>query len=637
MNMRLALTLICVFLLSGCPTGGSDQDLPPPPIPPIPPAVKAVTPDSFLTFDNTYTVAGRSLTDTAAYASAYHAAVDPNDRRTTMAGFKAVNGFDAGVSAHITFRDSKDLGYGRDMYARKRSDGSIAIYVDNYLVAPEGADATQYGPINLDAAMAQDARFHETTNAIEFSPIDESDPTSEKIVKMFTYGRPDANGRQTRLEFSDLDGRGAKSMPTPCFACHGGVMYPLDDDGSFPLITLRSAKMNILDPITFEFAAMTESEQQVGIKNINKLVFDHYVEMDSRAETNRGKWSNRYALELAAGPYGDDFSVDTYDESFVPAGWRRNSERPDGVETLYKEVVEPHCSTCHSLRGNSTAENIDDASAGGLANAVTFSSYERFISYNDDIIKRVYQQGRMPASLLNYSRFWNDPAGPPSLLATFLQGFDLFDRNGNVTRPGRPAAVPGASRRVSSPVIQDAAASVLTSNFSWRIVSSPANASASLSNANSSAVSLSGADGVYVLALTASNSRGNETQQITLTLDSTLVPKPHELDFATDVRDVLNTPGANRSCSSCHNAGSEFTGIPVFFDDNNPDLYKDVLERVNFADPENSQLLRKPANLQHGGGIVLDRAVAEENAKFNTLINWIRNGAPCGSDPQFCN
>ncbi|MBT8131765.1 MAG: hypothetical protein KJO35_05805, partial [Gammaproteobacteria bacterium] len=234
----LALILLLAGL-GGCPsdTGRSD-------IQPVAVSIDTtLTPDTFLRFDNTFMVEGQSQIDSAAYANAYFAAADPNSERTTLAGWKAVNGFDSGADVNVTFRDTKDLGYGRDMYARTRADGGIAIYVDNYVVQPLPGDATGYGPINLDAAINKDKRYQIGTNTVEFSPIDQSDPGSDKIVRMFIFGPPAADGTQTRLGAADLDGRGIKGAPTNCFSCHGGNVYPLNADGSFPELTLRSAKM----------------------------------------------------------------------------------------------------------------------------------------------------------------------------------------------------------------------------------------------------------------------------------------------------------------------------------------------------------------------------------------------------------
>ena len=72
------------------------------------------------------------LTSSLEYAQAYYKVVDPNDERTTLSAWKTKNGFDQGFDVHVIFRDSKDLGYGRDMYGRKNADGSLAFYVNNF-------------------------------------------------------------------------------------------------------------------------------------------------------------------------------------------------------------------------------------------------------------------------------------------------------------------------------------------------------------------------------------------------------------------------------------------------------------------------------------------------------------------------
>lgn len=420
-------------------------------------------------------------------------------------------------------------------------------------------------------------------------------------------------------------------------------MYPLNPDGSFPEQTLRSAKMNTLDPATFEFPAFAEAEQQAGIKKINKMVHDHFVDMGTRPDAEKAKWNNEFALEILTDAYGGDFSASSYDESVVPEGWRQDAARPDGVETLYKEVVEPHCIACHSLRGTNAGEvyGLKAAFNGKdvpMGNAVNFSSYEKFISYNDDIIKLVYRHGRMPMSLLNYTRFWRNPDGPPAMLAGFLSGFDVFDAAGNISPPGKPVPLPGADRTATSPVSQDASGSLLTETFAWRIISMPLNASASLANANSAVITLTAdTDGDYVLELTASNAMASSSAQVTLTINSRLMPTPDQLTFVTDVRAVLADEFTERSCVSCHMPGSGFFGGPISLADSNPTLYQNIIERVNFRDPENSVFLRKPAVLQHGGGVRLDRSDPQGNANYIILLNWIRNGAPCGDDPMFCN
>jgi hypothetical protein len=70
--------------------------------------------------------------------------------------------------------------------------------------------------------------------------------------------------------------------------------------------------------------------------------------------------------------------------------------------------------------------------------------------------------------------------------------------------------------------------------------------------------------------------------------------------------------------------------LAVVFEPASKELYRNVLDRVNLADPENSLLLRKGNGEAHGGGIRLNVTT------YNTILNWIRSGAPCGTNPAYC-
>jgi mono/diheme cytochrome c family protein len=506
--------------------------------------------------------------------------------------------------------------------------------------------------------VAQDRKYHFGTNAIEFSP-DPNNSLGYKIVKFFTYGPEDANGVQHRLTAADLDGRGVKHMPMICVVCHGGTLYPPRADGSFDPISLKSPKLNILQQHTLEFsskAGFTEADMKDGIAAINQMVYNTYVEMGLRTDTNNGtnaddrddeqaNWYSTFAEELIEGIYGDATPGDgmleqntDYQAGAIPAGWQQTPARPNGVESLFKQVIEPHCIGCHSLRGTKVARRNDQQlGADHHPNAVNFSTYEEFIGYKDLIIDYVYRRGAMPRSLINYSQFWNDPDGAPTLLASFLPGFDVFDGNGKVVEPGKSVARPGADRTVAStPLVLDSSASLFTSAYSWRIVSST-DPNAALDDPSSAAPVLTAADGTTVLELITSNANGSsDPAQVTITVDSgTAIPAAPT--FVSDIMVLLNTNCA----SSCHSAlkggaGSLYEGIPVYYDEasytDKKDLYQNVLNRLDLADPENSLLLRKPTSLQHGGSTVLTKT----SDSYITLLNWIRNGAPCGNDMTFC-
>jgi hypothetical protein len=101
----------------------------------------------------------------------------------------------------------------------------------------------------------------------------------------------------------------------------------------------------------------------------------------------------------------------------------------------------------------------------------------------------------------------------------------------------------------------------------------------------------------------------------------------------TFVNDIAPPTGNLSDCTGCHSSNSPFEGIPIYFDvegyaGSEKSLYRNVMDRVNQADPENSLLLRKPTEeVPHGGGA----AITTDSDVYYTLQNWIRAGAPCGN------
>jgi len=579
-----------------------------------------------------------SSINSAAYAEAYYKAVDPNNERTTLADWKSLNGFDQSADVNATFRDIIDLGYGRDMYARTRADGGIAVYVDNYLFQNQPGDASLYSPLSLDAAIARDERFLIGTNVIEYSPVDPNDAGSEKIAKLIAYGPRDANGTQSRVLKVNFDGRGEKFMPGVCGVCHGASLYPLEADGAFPKQALRSLKMNILDPKPFGFSTQdgfTEGQQESRLHAINQMVHGTFTGFGGEDSNNSGKWSPDFALDLDAGAYGGDFSRANYDHDYIPEGWRQNENRPAGVESLYLDVIKVHCIACHALRGTELAESITTPVGEdrvSLANAINFSSYEKFISYNDQIIDLVYRRGQMPLSFLNYRQFWSNPAGVPTQLAAFLQGFDVYDDSGKITAPQMPLAIAGGNRVSSSPVLMNGSASFFAASHEWRVTGMPAGAVVSVSSANAPVATIT-ADlaGDYVVELSVTNGLNNgATDRAVITLDPLLNPESTDITFDEHIVPILS------GCAACHVDGGFFAGIPVDFSVGNQKLYSDVLARTNLDDPQSSLLLTKPTGSNHAGGLSINRANPTGEANYQLILNWLINGAPCGTDVTIC-
>ncbi len=605
------------------------------------------------------------------YANTYYQTVDPNNTRTTLTNWKTVNGFDDGFDEHVIFRDSKDLGYGRDMYAKFHDDGRVSLFVNNFVVPIGKGNPANYGPLNLVAAVEQNFDYQLGSNAIEFSALEsnietqdqaDSELDSDFILKFFTFSGPNENGEQQRITSADLDGRGIKHMPTMCQVCHGARLMPLNLDGTFNVMSLKSAKFNQLELASFEFmdsGDFSKAHLQAGIRAINQAVQGSYEKIAERDTNSLGYWDASFASLIAQGRYGGEgFLSDTFIEDDIPEGWQQTDFRPEGVETLYSKVIEPHCISCHSIRGFNAGndEDLDEAFINGqlinTGTAINFSNYEKFIGYSDLIIDYVYRRGAMPLSLRNYETFWEIPTGVPSLLASFLPGFDVINDLGEVQEPGMAVAKPGRARSVKAPAILNGAGSYFAKTFNWKIVSGPVGHSAKIENSEAAITKLvldstaAESDGEYEISLTVGNSKSDsqagiessdQTESVFITLDSTISQHGSELNFAKDIRPILQTTLFNqRTCQSCHFSESNVEGIPVYYDNSNSQLYWDVRGRVDFRDVDNSILIRKPTRLQHGGGVRIDLDTDFGVQIYSTLMEWILHGAPCGSDETVC-
>ena len=408
--------------------------------------------------------------------NAYYAAVDPGNARTTAQDYVAIHGIDDPL-VHVIFRDSKDLGYGRDMYMNvytNESVGStcgppgavtIAWYVRNFSV--KIVDGFAYGPINLEAAIGEDLQHHVGTNAIEFgygrSDLgDTCAPDDQPMAKFYTfepdYSTPGApHPRRTRV---DLDARGAKAMPQPCISCHGGKLRPLDRFGRFVAMHANDrhdpvsyppaageissigdtkARMQAFEVDTFEFSDQpghTRADYEEGLRLLNLAVYCTYpdsqadgdaVEQDCSAfgggvaeQTDIGEWSGDFGRDMLIGWYGGalDTAGGKYSGEYIPDGWKPSiiDGTPAGADTLFKKVVGPNCFVCHGKRGTELGSNLN---ADGEGKDLDFSSWEKFISHADEIERLVYDEGRMPLGLLNFQNFWNDPE-KAELLASFI-------------------------------------------------------------------------------------------------------------------------------------------------------------------------------------------------------------------------
>jgi hypothetical protein len=621
---------------------------------------------------------GAFETDTVAYARAYYAAIDPGNQTDTLAKWKTANGFGGlGEERLAVFRDARDLGYGRRMTGRRNLDGSVAFVVDNYAVTLPGEE---YPHVNVEAAVARDAKWHVGTNAIEWScaPLasGEDPATCRKFAKFFNF----SSATGVRQLTVDLDGRGQKAMPGPCLVCHGGRADPLTppDPGSgqprFALLNNSvvgtydnagnptdnpvgkrgdtQAKLQPFNADSFEWssvAGFTRAEQEATLKIFNQWVLCTYplpggggTGVDEcRQTTGLSEWDGTAAELIHAWYGGTGMPNAQLSDTHLPAGWV-------GHETLYREVIAPYCRTCHILRG--TGVPIGNPRGNIGQKDIDFSTEAAFRSYAERIKVQVFDRGTMPLAELVYQEFWRSSA--PALLASYLDsvlGVGTATSSGAPLRPGRPLADPGPNRmvKVDEYATLSGADSLFASSYSWTIVSSPPG-NVEIGNPGSRVTTFrANVVGDYKVLLTVSNGAQSHSKDVVLTVSSTF-PEPASIRYAqvlSMLRDVANDINDLR-CAQCHrpqatpiNPAIAFTAI-----DRNGDgavnatdeewLLKELRGRVNLTEIRASPLLLRPIGGHHVMTNNLNRDVTVNPKapmgleRYSQLYHWILNGTP---------
>jgi mono/diheme cytochrome c family protein len=640
--------LATALLLASCGGGGGGTggDVRPSDTP-TPPAISG--PNSFLLFPNPQKLPDGTLqTNTESYAKAYYAAIDPGNQRDTLDKLKLLNGFGngSGTEVGVVFGDVRDLGYGRRMSARQNPDGTLAFVVENYLIEVAGGYA--YSPLNLDAAISRDTRWHIGTNAIDYSPGPNG---GVPFAKFYNF---DAKTGERRL-FVDLDGRGEKAMPGPCITCHGGRGDPLtppDASGKqlFPLVANSvsqsrgdvQARLHVFEPDTFDYSTTpgyTRAEMEASFKAINKMILCSYPipaptglpEDACRRVASVNEWQGTAAAAHLKAAYGGDGMPNAkYVDTYVPQSWLAA-----GQSTLYREAQVPACRACHTLRGTGNQSDLD------------FESYEKFLGYSDRIKAHIVDRGNMPLAKIVSEKFYG--TNMADLVANFLQGngYAARDSSGALLKPGRPVADPGPGRVTrQGATALSASGSLFASAYQWSIVSGPAGAT--LANADKSQATFNAsADGTYVVQLVASEgSVKSAPAQLTIVVDNSVSPAPTAIRFA-DIKNVLQSPNTGCAGAGCHSASAtNAVRAPVLYTnvDRNGDgvagdatddlwFYNEVRGRINLTDIVASQFLRKPSGHHHKGQLIngfvdTDAPGSASRANYDLFLNWILNGAP---------
>ena len=570
-------------------------------------------PDEFLQFINQQSLRHH---EDAAVAEAYYQAVDPFRDRLSLSDWKFVNGFDDGDLAHVVYQNDADLGFGRDMHARKNDDSTVASYVRNFP--------------SVEHAVADDSLI--ATVAMEYGPPEGG---GEYFTKFFAYG-PDGS----RILAADLDGRGAKFIPGLCNVCHGGQPKRLvvDDSGEviYPDDGDTQAQFLPWDLDTFKFAqddpALTRAAQEPEFKKLNEdIALATYP-----AIASAGKWTGAVAKDLIRGWY-DKGAL--FDKTYVPVSWAGN-------EDLYLDVFAPNCRACHINRGTN------------LQNQVDFGSYDKFIGYAPMIRSLVFDQGVMPLAVRTFGHFWTGGNNSPArqLAEALPDEYELvFEANRSsdaktLAKPGRPVAHTGMlanpfpseffiTGKANEEVI-DGRASRFPVDQDWQISSTQLDAEivdqrGDLAVTTQSDIEPQESD--RLIRQIAGPGVVQRTRFIRAQLPDNNPWEPR--NFVNDIWTLIGD-----DCVGCHKPGGPFPGIPVFFyadlgtDDADAEfMYLKVLERIDFDDPTNSLILTKPGGLRHGGNTIAgweyftpDGEIADSfdrGLDATRLMDWVQAGA----------
>ncbi|MFT7224441.1 MAG: hypothetical protein ACI82Z_001998, partial [Cellvibrionaceae bacterium] len=454
-------------------------------------------------------------------AKNYYDCIDPQDNAITLQGWLEQAGFtdSNGESinhesvAHAAYLNNYDLNFGRDMFVRQDENSNVYAYVTNYPTLEN----------------VSSGRNEFAVVAMEFSPAptgkcgDNTFDVNKKIVKYYAFVPDTTTGNFVRMPTMNFDGRGERSLPGVCVACHYGdtntdantnsdmnangfnteILSDIDAsaadlDSSFmpwdldSLLYTQSADPAFTDPVyaantktnTKTTAAFSREAQEDEFRRMNQMVLDTYTyDTDNllRFETS---------IKMLHGWYGNKDSVEDLDFSafdsaaslnllfyhigtlpdnpfngdYIQAGWEEEEE-------LYHQVFARNCRLCHAQLASISDPNP----------TINFDTYEEFIT-NGNLVTSVFELGRMPLSRLTYDRFWVDFYGETSgaeILRDHLNS-DLESDNDVATdsRPGLPVAsiVPtttDVSIDFDGTQLFDGSGSLFADLYQWRLDSSP--------------------------------------------------------------------------------------------------------------------------------------------------------------------
>jgi hypothetical protein len=459
-----------------------------------------LTPDDFLRIQSTGSLANPSI-ETRESAAAYYAAIDPDNKKTTLTSWLASNCFDLkatnfGVGetgfnvVHAAYTNNFDLGFGRDMYFATCANGNMASVVVNYPSLEAVANklgaflavAMEYSPVAGSTAPCFGKPADPTTN------------TGACFTKFYSFAPDDRTGIFNRVLSANFDRRGQKYLPGACTACHGGVpsftpgppetkyssgprgvgdvdsgFLPWDigsllfadantpnSDPSFACtVSASSPACASINPSLF-----TQAAQEPNIQKLNALAFRTYdiYSSNAQAEATAGVLRFQAPVDLLTKWYGGDpaaASAHAFDDSKTPTSWATPGQ--SAPNDLYHQVFAHYCRSCHTMNDIPSEQfstyagftSQTGAKIGGFSSFLTTPD-SAFLKNAISVQQLVFKNGEMPLSRLTDDRFWvnfNGGTTAAQTLAIFINSLQsaprvALDSDQNPVGPGRPLVMP---------------------------------------------------------------------------------------------------------------------------------------------------------------------------------------------------
>lgn len=288
------------------------------------------------------------------------------------------NGWLAGVKPEwpiAEFKNNFDLGVERRVNCTPRRNGSTVCWATSY--------SSSRIPKSLSLIIMEDDKAFFGSWEWPGGELPDEDASPIRNGERWT-GAADIEFNYAKHALlstgSELDSQGRKGVPHACLSCHGGTYNPVTNQ-------VVGASLLPVVPGRLQLSSNLRGSQEEPIRRINQIILQSNPAPAIVDQINAMYKGAPNTPGTAAG------------DAAVPTGW---SQQPG----LYKQVIEPYCSSCHfAQRG-----------------PMNFRSWGNLLQNKDAVQRTVCTEFTMPHSEILFRRFWTEGGAVslPGMLSTSL-------------------------------------------------------------------------------------------------------------------------------------------------------------------------------------------------------------------------